>query len=304
RGAVEPVRVDLLHARHKRVARGSAHAGVARDRSRRPHAARVPRTEENLLGGQRAAHAHDHGPMKDVRYAVRALLSTPAFTIVVVLTLALGIGANTAIFSVVDAVLLRPLPYPESDRIVSFAWHRSSGVDPANVTPLTFQYWHDHSQAFDGFAVTSGSSFNLVSGTGAERVRGASGTADFFKVIGVAPAIGRGFLPEECVPGGPRVAVIGYGIWQRVFGGTADVVGKSIALNDRPYTVIGVMPANFTYEPTVDLWYPLQLRVDPRDRGWNYTVMARLRSGMTLEQAQSETDRLFRQFQADNPLHV
>jgi predicted permease len=242
--------------------------------------------------------------MKEVRYAARALLNAPAFTVVVVLTLALGIGANTAIFSVVDAVLLRPLPYPEPDRVVSFAWHRASGVDPANVTPLTFQYWHDEAQAFDGFAVTSGGGFNLVSGSVAERVRGASGTADFFKVIGVSPAIGRGFLPEECVPGGPRVAVIGYGIWQRVFGGTADVVGKSIALNDRPYTVIGVMPANFTYEPTVDLWYPLQLRVDPRDRGRNYTVMARLRPGITLEQAQSETDRLFKQFQADNPLHV
>jgi predicted permease len=242
--------------------------------------------------------------MKDLRYAVRGLLHTPAFTVVVVLTLALGIGANTAIFSVVDAVLLRPLPYPEPDRIASFAWHRSSGVDPANITPLTFQYWHDHAQAFDGFAVTSGGSFNLISGSVAERVRGASGTADFFKVMGVSPAIGRGFLPEECMPGGPQVAVISHGTWQRVFGGAADVVGKSITLNDRPYTVIGVMPASFTYEPAVDLWYPLRLRVDPRDRGWNYTVMGRLRAEMTLEQAQSETDRLFKQFQADNPLHV
>jgi predicted permease len=100
------------------------------------------------------------------------------------------------------------------------------------------------------------------------------------------------------------VAVISHGTWQRVFGGAADVVGKSITLNDRPYTVIGVMPASFTYEPAVDLWYPLRLRVDPRDRGWNYTVMGRLRAEMTLEQAQSETDRLFKQFQADNPLHV
>ena len=101
--------------------------------------------------------------MKDLRYAVRGLFNTPAFTVIVVLTLALGIGANAAIFSVVDAVLLRPLPYPQPDRIISFAWHRTNGVDPANITPLTFQYWHDHAQAFDGFAVTSGASFTLVS---------------------------------------------------------------------------------------------------------------------------------------------
>ena len=112
--------------------------------------------------------------LQDIRYGVRTLARSPGFTAVAVLTLALGIGANTAIFSVVDAVLLRPLPYPEPDRIVSFAWHRSSGVDPANVTPLTFQHWHDHAQAFDGFAVTSGGSFNLVSGSVAERMRGAS----------------------------------------------------------------------------------------------------------------------------------
>ena len=104
--------------------------------------------------------------MQELRYVIRALLKTPAFTAVVVLTLAIGIGANTAIFSVVDAVLLRPLPYPEPDRIVSFAWLFPHGPDPANVTPLTFQYWHDHNQAFAGFAVTSGGDFNMVSGPG------------------------------------------------------------------------------------------------------------------------------------------
>jgi len=240
----------------------------------------------------------------ELRYAIRALVKTPAFTAVVVLTLALGIGANTAIFSVVDAVLLRPLPYPESDRIVSFAWLRPSGVDPANVSPLTFQYWREHARAFDGFAVTSDGRFTMVSGNAAERVKGVSGTAELFKVLGVAPAVGRGFLPEECEPGAPHVAVISHGMWRRVFGAAPDAVGKSITLNDRPYTVIGVMPAAFTYEPAVDLWYPLQLRIDPRDRGSNYTVMGRLRPGVTLEQAQSETDRLFQQFQTDNPLHV
>jgi hypothetical protein len=220
--------------------------------------------------------------MTDLRYAIRSLLNTPAFTVVVVLTLALGIGANTAIFSVVDAVLLRPLPYPESGRIVSFAWLLPGGQSPANVTPLTFQYWHDHSRAYDGLAVTSGGSFNLAGGGVAERVRGVSGSADFFKAIGVSPAAGRGFAPEECVPGAPRVAVISHGLWQRVFGGLPDAIGKSITLNDRPYLVIGVMPADFTYEPAADLWYPLQLKVSVRYRlAASIVAMPATRSSLT-----------------------
>jgi putative ABC transport system permease protein len=244
------------------------------------------------------------GLMQDVRYAIRSLVKAPAFTAVVLLTLALGVGANTAIFSVVDAVLLRPLPYPEPDRMVSFAWQLPTGVSPANVTPLTFQYWQEHAQAFDGFAATSDGAFMLAVDGSAERVIGESGTADFFKVIGVSPAMGRGFLPEECVPGADRVAVISHGLWRRVFGGLPGAVGKTITLNDRPYTVVGVMPAGFSYAPEADFWSPLQLRVDPRDRGLNYTVIGRLRAGMTIEQAQSETDRLFQQFQAQNPLHA
>ena len=244
------------------------------------------------------------GLLQDVRYAVRALLKAPAFTAAVVLTLALGIGANTAIFSVVDAVMLRPLPYPDADRILSFAWRMPAGANPAAVSPLTFEYWRQHAEAFDGFAVTVGASFSMVRDGNAERVSGAAGTADFFKVIGVQPAVGRGFLPEECVPGSTPVAVISHGLWMRVFGGQPGAIGQSISLNDRPYTVIGVMPAGFSYGPEVDVWSPLALRIDPRDRGLNYTALARLRTGVTLTQAQSETDRLFEAFQRVNPQHV
>jgi putative ABC transport system permease protein len=245
------------------------------------------------------------GSMQDLRYAVRALRKAPAFTAVVVLTLALGIGANTAIFSVVDAVLLRPLPYPQPYRIVSFAWRLPSGTNMANVSPLTFQYWQEHARSFDGFAATSGGGpLMLVRDGSAERVIAVSGTADFFKVIGVAPAIGRGFLPEECVPGAARVAVISDGLWRRVFGAMPDAIGRTITLSDRPYTVIGVMPAGFSYEPAADVWYPLQLRVDARDRGLNYAAIGRLRDGTTLEQAQTETNRIFQQFQAENLQHL
>jgi predicted permease len=249
------------------------------------------------------------GPMpggfaQDLKYAARGLRKAPGFTFVVVLTLALGIGANTAIFSVVDAVLLRPLPYPDADRIVSFAWQYPAGSRPANVSPLTYDYWRQHAQAFEGFAIASGGKFSVARDGTSESLLGISGTADFFKVIGVAPALGRGFLPEDCQPGRPLVAVISHGLWLRTFGGAPDVIGRSIVLNDRPFTVIGVMPATFRYEPEADLWYPLQLRIDSRDRGLNYTAIGRLRPGITLAQAQSETDRLFQQFQEVNRLHI
>jgi predicted permease len=242
--------------------------------------------------------------MQDLRYALRSLTNAPGFSLVVVLTLALGIGATTAIFSVVDAVLLRPLPYPDPDRIVSFAWRTTTGIAPANVSPLTFEYWRQHARAFDGLAVTSGTTFSMVRDGSVERVRGVSGTADFFKVIGVAPALGRGFLADECLPGRARVAVISHGLWMRVFGGTPDAVGASITLNDSVYTVIGVMPASFRYEPASDLWHPLPLRVDARDAGRNYTVLGRLRSGIAMQQAQAETAVLFQQFQTEHRQHL
>lgn len=240
----------------------------------------------------------------DLRYGVRGLLRSPGFTSAAVLSLALGIGANVAIFSVVDAVLLRPLPYPAPDRIVSFAWPLASGTSPANISPLTFQYWHDHSQAFDGFAAVVTRPVSLISDSLDEQVQGVAGTEDFFRVIGVLPVLGRPFSPDECAADGPRVVVISHGFWQRVFGGRPDAIGHLVTLGDRQFTVIGVMPASFAFDPAVDLFYPLQLRIDPRDRGRNYAVLARLRDGVTLQQAQSETDRLFQEFQADNRDHL
>ena len=158
-------------------------------------------------------------------------VKAPGFTLVVLLTLALGIGANTAIFSVVDAVLLRPLPYPAADRIVELRVASVRAVAaPANVTPLTFQHWHDHARAFDAFAVTTDTSFMMIRDGAAERVAAVAGTADFFKAIGVSPAMGRGFLPGDCVPGAEPVAVISHGMWRRVFGGARRRGGE----DDRP----------------------------------------------------------------------
>jgi putative ABC transport system permease protein len=259
---------------------------------------------DNLRRRLPATESIPAGLLQDVKYAARALRKAPAFTAVVVLTLALGIGANTAIFSVVDAVLLRPLPFPEPERIVSFGWRLPNTTNPANISPLTFQHWREHASAFESFAVTSGGSFGLVRDGSIERLPGVAGTSDFFKVIGVAPAIGRSFVSDDSVPGAPPVAVISHGLSRRLFGGNQEAVGATIALNDRPYTVIGVMPASFSYEPEVHVIAALQLRIDPRDRGLNYTALGRLRDGTTIEQAQSETDALFAPFKAANTFHV
>ena len=258
---------------------------------------------DNLRRRLPATESIPAGLSQDVKYASRALHKAPGFTTVVVLTLALGIGANTAIFSVVDAVLLRPLPYPDPDRVVSFAWRYAAGSRPANVTPLTFDYWRQHARAFESFAVTSGGSFGLVRDGAIERLPGVAATADFFRAIGITPALGRPFVPDDCVPGAPPVAVISRGLSLRLFGGDRDAVGATLMLNDRPYMVIGVMPASFSYEPEAHVIAALQLRIDPRDKGLNYAVLARLRSGTTIEQAQSETDRLFQQFQEVNRAH-
>ena len=152
--------------------------------------------------------------------------------------------------------------------------------------------------------MTSGDSFNVARGDVTDRVRALSATAEFFKAIGVHPTEGRAFAPEECLTGARPVAVISHGLWQRAFGGSSDAIGAVLALNDRPVEVIGVMPAGFVYQPAVDILLPLQLRVDPRDRGRNYTVIGRLKPGVTLAAAQAETDRLVSEFHPENPQHL
>ena len=186
--------------------------------------------------------------LEDIRFATRLLRKNPGFTAVAILTLALAIGANTAIFSVVNGVLLRPLPFPEPERLFQVIRRHRGGDQPSLSVPQ-YAFLSAQAQPFSGLtafpALNSG--FNL-SGEGLpERVLGARVTRPFFEVLGVPPALGRGFLPEEDVPGGPRVVVLGHGLWQRRFGGRPDVVGRSITLNGEPYTIVGVAPPGFQY---------------------------------------------------------
>lgn len=238
----------------------------------------------------------------DLRYGVRMLSKKPAFTLIAVMTLALGIGATTAIFTVVNAVLLRPLPYAEPERIVSLSPdHADSRFGSASETKFVF--WRAHSQSFEGVAATTGigSGVNLSGGSEPEFVHGVRVSADFFRVLGVHPAIGRDFTQEEDAPTGDRVVILTDGLWRRRFGGDPALLGKTVAINANDYTVVGVMPAVFRYGEHVDLLVPMQTNQASRKEGHNYTILARIRPGVSQAQAGADMSVVFDRFKDAYP---
>ena len=247
--------------------------------------------------------------MQDLKYAIRMLAKSPGFTAIVVLTLALGIGANTAIFSLVNTVLLRPLPYPEPQRVVTLGLDYGRGGVSDDFESLQFVYWRDHSQAFDSLAAVFGSmgGFNLVGDAGPVHVRGSKVSREFFRAAGIEPMLGREFLAEEDRPGGPHVVVLSYGLWRGTFGGDPKVTARSIVLNGVPYSIVGVLPPGFRFisgEPTAsnpEVLIPLQLSDAPADRGTNYTILARLKAGTTIGSAQTDADRIAAEFHRAYP---
>jgi putative ABC transport system permease protein len=241
----------------------------------------------------------------DLRHALRILLKAPGFTAVAVLTLALGIGANTAIFSVVNAVVLRPLSYPHSERLVRGTWQLENGEIDA-VTALVFEYWKGHTRSFESVAGYSGinSGFNLAGGPEPERVRGLQVSEGFLRVLGIEPAIGRSFLPEEDRPGFPPVVVISDALWRGYFGSDPNLIGKEIQLNGRSRTVVGILPPSFQFEAPIDVLLPLQLKADVRDDGQNTGMIARLEPDVSREQAQAEMEQLLPAFRSEYPTHL
>jgi len=232
---------------------------------------------------------------RDFRYALRMLQRSPGFTAVAVLTLALGIGANTAIFSVVDAILLRPLPYPEPERLVRI-WESSRKHDsPRNVVnPLNFLDWRDHSQSFESMAAISGSMTNLSSHGQPHAVQGMQVSPDFFSILRVPPLLGRTFTAEDGIAGHDQVVILSYELWQRQYGADPKIIGAKIDVDAVPYTVIGIMPRGFSF-PKIksEVWTPLPLaRTEDWKHGRYLTVVARLKPGVSLGQAQQDMLRV------------
>src|SRR5690348_1725524 len=248
--------------------------------------------------------------IQDLRYGLRQLRRNPGFTIVAVITLALGIGANAAIFGVVDAVLLRPLPFPQPNRIVQpMRQYKSIRVTVPAISAALFDYWKAHNRVFSHFAAFSflPIGFNLAARGLQERVPGVGVSADFFKVLGVSPIAGRTFSPAEDRPGGERVVVLGYNLWQARFGRNKGVVGRPITIDGQPYTVVGIMPRGFrfpiwsNFEFETDLWTPLQLPPQSHDPGNNYAVLGRLKPDVTASQAAASLTVLIQQLRKEFP---
>ncbi|HME99922.1 MAG TPA: ABC transporter permease [Terriglobia bacterium] len=247
---------------------------------------------------------------KDLRYAVRGLLRSPGFTVVAVLTLALGIGANTAIFTVVNTFLIRPLPYPEPDRLVSLFERNVVGDEQQmSVAPGNFLDWQKAATSFERMAATGIRIITLTSdnaGTVPERVGVCACSATLFQTLGVKPRIGRVFTSEEDRFGATRLVVISYALWQRRLGGAADAVGKSIRLDGEDHQVIGVMPRDFLYpHRIVEVWRPLLAGLPPQQQIrhdlHNLSVVARLRPGVSVEQAYAELDGIAARYKKDHP---
>jgi putative ABC transport system permease protein len=246
---------------------------------------------------------------QDLRYAIRVLAKSPGFTLVAVLTLALGIGANAAIFTVVYGVLLRPLPFPEPDRIVQLAESYKALSDEMGVTAKQLESLREYGKLFEHIAGYTDVGFNLATGNEAEHVRGVPASAEYFQVLGVHPTLGRDFSSEEDRGDGQRVAILSHSLWRRHFGGDSGVIGQKVLLNGDAYTVIGVMPAGFDPRANSDLnpgvradvWVPLALVAKTAGSGENINVIARLNSGVTREQLRSQMDIVTRDYRVRYP---
>src|SRR5215204_1517029 len=237
--------------------------------------------------------------LQDVRYGLRVLRQKPGFTAVAVLTLALGIGANTAVFSLVSAVLVRPLKYREAERLV-MVWEDGTAAGFPRDTPSVGNYadWRAQNKVFEDVAAVDQRTFDLTGGGGEpEKILGFGVTSNFFPLLGAEAALGRALLPEEDRPGASRVAVLSHGLWQRRFGGERSAVGREVLLNGEPHTVVGVMPADFQFEnPNVELWVPVAFTPEQlADHGNHYLeVIARLKPGVTTGQAEADLNAVAR----------
>src|SRR5262245_59128929 len=240
---------------------------------------------------------------QDLRYGVRMLLMNPGFTTIAVMTLALGIGVNTAVFSVADAVLFRPLPFAEPDRLVELYQ-----VQPGDqrIYPFmrkeAFQEWRGQTSIFEQVEAWDIRNFALTGGGEPESISGPAVSPGLFHMLGVRPRLGRLFHPEDAEEGSNQVALIGEELWKRQFGASPEAIGKTLTLNDQAYTVVGVMPRGFKYPyGKFELWVPLSPNPPAAGRSVRLNTVARLRSDVTLTGAQARLDTIAQQFDKAKP---
>ena len=239
--------------------------------------------------------------LQDLSFGARQLRKNPGFAAVAILTLALGIGATLAIFTVVDTVLLRPLPYPHPERIIIIGSAFKDGIfNGAVIDGPHYQFLQQYSKSFDSLeahdVVTAG--VNVSGATEPEHLASAAVSAGFFRVLGIAPMLGRAFTEEEDRPGGPCVVLLTHGLWQRRYAGDRAVVSRTITLNNESCLVSGILPPTFRFDQDADIFMPVRIPAATRDLGHSYFMLARLKPGVTLPEAQAELQTLFARFKA------
>src|SRR5580704_2661784 len=230
----------------------------------------------------------------DLRYALRTLARNPGFTCVSILALALGIGANSAIFTVVNSVLLQPLRFQKPEQLIVVRERNlKAGFPQFSLSPGNYVDFRDHNHSFSGIAAFGSQGLNLSGGAEPERLRGARVSIEFFEVLGGKPGLGRTFTVQEMQPGS-HVAILSYGLWQRRFSGMRDVLGQAMKLNDELYTVIGVMPAEFQFPARAEIWTPLALDSQSwQQRGGHYLGgIGRLKDGASITSAQTDLNTI------------
>jgi putative ABC transport system permease protein len=274
-------------------------------RHARPHGERIAESALHLRQPQRGVLLMLAHVLTDIRYAFRQMAKAPGFTIVAVLTLAFGIGASSSVFTIVNAAMLQPLPYPGQDRL-AMVFEIVPRFGRFAVAPANFLDWRAQSTSFEGIAAFGTGYETLVGADGAERLSRAVVSWNFFDVLGLSPALGRGFRADEDLPQQNGVVVLSHGMWQRRFGGDPQILGRSVILSGVPSTVVGVMPPDFDFpNRTVEFWRPLALNPANAPRGSHYlTTIARLKNGVSFEQASAEmagiAARLAQQYPANN----
>lgn len=318
REAVEAEMNEELRAHLERETEKLMAAGVAREEAMRRARLRVGGYEQLKEECRDARGVRLLETLRqDVRYGVRTLRKQPGFALIAVLTLALGVGASSAVFSVVNAILLKPLPYPNAERVV-FPWL----VSPPGVNIGSEYFPWGESQyalvmreqhAFEHFGVFENASFNLTGSGEPALLDGFRASAGFFPALGVAPLLGRTYSPDEDQPGHEHVVVLSYGLWQEQFGGDRNILGRTLELNGYPYAVVGVMPADFAFPRAEEipvsfnfprrpqLWVPLGMGNTPRPGPSELAAVGRLKHGLTLAQAQAQMDVITKHAEQTDP---